>query len=77
MGGIYWGGARTGKRQGKMGVRYWRLVGLVFEDDPDGAEEDFDVEPDRPFADVPVIERDARFHFFDGIGFAAATLYLR
>lgn len=40
-------------------------------------ENDFDIEPDAPFADVLKVELDAFFHFLQRVGFAAPAINLR
>ena len=40
-------------------------------------ENDFDIEPDAPFADVLKVELDAFFHFLQRVGFAAPAVNLR
>jgi hypothetical protein len=47
---------------------------FLFEDDEHGLHENLKIHPQRPLADVAVVEFDAALHFFQRLGFAAGDL---
>ena len=48
-----------------------RLIGVLAGEGGDGAEQDGDIEPDRPVVDVLDVGLDALGHFLDVFGLAA------
>ena len=53
------------------------LVCIIFaHDDPDGFDDDPEVEPDRPMFEIIQIVLDTCFHFFQRLGFATPTIDL-
>ena len=53
------------------------LVRVSSKDNKKRFEKDFDVHPDRPIADVPVIQRDSCFHLLNGVRFSSTAFDLR